>query len=66
MFVLLEVMQHMCIEKLNEEKAAGEKKLNDLVAKLYANFAIEKKEEIERTRMEEKAIAQEERNNLRK
>ena len=59
-------MNHRCLEKVNEERVAGEKKLNDVVAKLYTNFGIEKAEAIEETRKEEKQICDNEKNMLRR
>ena len=59
-------MQHICVEKVNEERIAGEKKLNEIISKLYASFAIEKALSVEQARNEEQNIAEEQRKDLLK
>jgi len=62
----LGIWNHRCVEKVHEERVAAEKKLNDVVAKLYTNFAIEKAHAIEVTRKEEQDQATKEKEKLRR
>lgn len=45
------------MEKVFEEKQAGERKLNEVMTKLHTNFAIEKLAAVESARAEEQGIA---------
>ena len=59
-FACTGIMHHRMLERVNEERSAAEKKLNEVVFKLYSDFALEKAADLSKAVSEQISKAEEE------